>query len=92
MSKHARRKLEERMLSLDVVRNVVANPKFVFYDLLSRAFVAVSEVGVESVRISLVVVYVRKDNVIRVVTVYPCRRIDREIDRKVGVGRWVRVK
>jgi len=72
LSKHARRKLEERMLSLDVVSKVVANPKFVFYDLLSRAFVAVSEVGVESVRVSLVVVYVRrKDSVIRVVTVYP---------------------
>ena len=53
---------------------------------------AVSEVGVESVKVSLVVVYVRKDNVIRVVTVYPYRKIDREIDRKVGVGRWVRVK
>jgi len=33
--------------------------------------VAVSEVGVESVEVSLVVVYVRKDSVIRVVTVYP---------------------
>ena len=33
---------------------------------------AVSEVGVESVKVSLVVVYVRrKDSVIRVVTVYP---------------------
>ena len=36
-----------------------------------------SEVEVEDVRTNLVVVYVRKDNVIRVVTVYPCRRIDR---------------
>ena len=41
LSRHARRKLEERMLSLDVVRKVVANPRFVFYDLLSRAFVSV---------------------------------------------------
>ena len=41
LSKHARMKLEERMLSLDVVRKVVANPRFVFYDLLSRAFVSV---------------------------------------------------
>jgi len=51
---------------------------------LSRAFVAVSEVGVEGVKTNLVVVYVRGDNVIRVVTVYPCRRIDREIERKGG--------
>ena len=50
---------------------------------------AVSEVGVESVRVSLVVVYVRrKDSVIRVVTVYPLGKVD----RKVGFGRWVRVK
>ena len=28
LSKHARMKLEERMLSLDVVRKVVANPSF----------------------------------------------------------------
>jgi uncharacterized protein YuzE len=63
---------------------VLVNPRFVFYDLLSRAFVAVSEVGVEGVKTNLVVVYVRGDNVIRVVTVYPCRRIDREIERKGG--------
>ncbi len=63
---------------------MLVNPRFVFYDLLSRAFVAVSEVGVEGVKTNLVVVYVRGDNVIRVVTVYPCRRIDREIERKGG--------
>ena len=83
-SKHALRKIKERKLSEDMVKKVLNEPKFIFYDLLTNAIVAIANVKIGTISTYLVVPYTKEDEKIKVITVYPCRDINREIKKKEG--------
>ncbi len=90
-SKHAVRKLKERTLDVNMVEKVLTEPNFIYYDLLAKTMIAIAEVKIANIPTNLVVPYVKENDKIKVITVYPCRDITREIRRKEGV-RWVKVK
>ncbi len=90
-SKHAQKKLEERELNQAIVEKVLKEPDFVFYDLISKTMIAIAEVEIAGIHTNLVIAYVKENDILKVVRIYPCRSIDREIERKEGV-RWARIK
>ena len=90
-SKHAQRKLEERELDQAIVEKVLKEPDFIFYDLFSKALIAIAKVEIASIHTNLVIPYVKENDILKIVTIYPCRAIDREIERKEGI-RWARIK
>jgi len=90
-SKHAVRKLKERTFDVNMVEKVLTEPNFIFYDLLAKTMIAIAEVKIANTSTNLVVPYVKENNKIKVITVYPCKDINREIGRKEGV-RWVKVR
>jgi len=90
-SKHALRKIEERKLSEDMVKKVLNEPEFIFYNLLTNAIVAIANVKIGAISTYLVIPYTKEDEKIKVITVYPCRDINREIKKKEG-KRWVKIR
>jgi hypothetical protein len=90
-SKHALRKLKERKLDVSIVEKAVKEPTFIFYDLISRSMIAIAEIKIANTLTNLVVPHVKEKDNIRIITVYPCKDINREIRKKEGV-RWIRVK
>ncbi|MCD6521378.1 DUF4258 domain-containing protein [Candidatus Calescamantes bacterium] len=89
-SKHALQKIKERKIKVEVIEEVVSNPEFLFYDLIEKTMVAVAKVKIDDIQTSLVVVFIKKGEEIKIVTTYPCRNINKEIKRKEGI-RWVRM-
>lgn len=91
LSKHAKNKINERKIGSSMIEGVVRKPSLLFYDLLSKTIVAIARVEIEEVSTNLLVVYTKENDVIRVITTYPCKDIDKEIKRKEG-SRWVKIK
>lgn len=88
-SKHARVKIEERQITEELLRTVLENPEGRYYDTTSRAQAAVRRVSQRGVRLCLVVVFRRRDDVFHVVTAYPVKDLRGEMERKVKSGRWI---
>ncbi|GAH30509.1 unnamed protein product, partial [marine sediment metagenome] len=90
-SKHAQRKVAERELEQTIVEKVLESPDFVFYDLVSKTMIAIAKVEITGISTNLIIPYVKENDILKVVTIYPCRDIKREIKRKEGT-RWVKIK
>jgi len=88
VTRHARAKLRERALPLDVVKRVIEAPNYRFYDVISGGEVSIGEVEFRKTRIVLAVVFIRRGERISIVTAYPCSRMLEEIERKKKSGRW----
>lgn len=88
-SKHAKEKLAERGIPEDALVTVLRAPKLKFYDVFSRATVAIGDFVQEGVKLHLVVVFRKKDGSFHVVTAYPVRDVEGEVERKVKAGRWL---
>lgn len=89
-SKHAQQKLDERQIRHEKVEEVLRKPEFLFYDIMNKTIIGISRVNLEDLETNLVVVFTKESDYIKVVTVYPCRDIKREISKKEG-SRWVRI-
>ncbi len=81
----------ERELKQTIVEEVLESPNFIFYDLISKAMIAIAKVEIAGTSTNLIVPYVKENDILKVVTIYPCRDINREIKRKEGT-RWVKIK
>lgn len=90
-SKHALLKIEERKIDKNLIVNVIKDPNILFYDIISRCMVAIGKVKIVGIETHLVVAYVKESEHAKVVTVYPCRDIKKEITRKEG-KKWVKVR
>ncbi len=92
-SKHARNKILERKIKEPFLKETIINPDSIYYDVFSKTFIAIKEVKLvfSKVKSNLVVSFTKEKDVIKIITVYPCRKIDKEI-RKKGAKRWVKVK
>ena len=89
-SKHAMLKIQERKINKEKVEDVLKKYDLLFYDISNKAFVAISKIKIEGIETNLVVVFNKKEGEITVITVYPCKNIDKEIKRKEG-KRWIRI-
>lgn len=90
-SRHAKLKLKERGIRTAETEKTIATPDFLYYDLASRTMVAIRKVKIGGAETNLVVPFIKQGNSVKIVTVYPCRDIEKELKKKEG-ARWVRIK
>ncbi len=88
-SVHAEEKVRTRKLSRSQIRLVLERPHHKFYDVASNANIAIKEVGLQTGRVWLVVVFIVTKKGTRIVTVYPVKDLQSEMRRKVNSGRWI---
>ena len=88
-SKHAKEKVVERQIAEETLTAILENPQARFYDTGSRAEVIVGEISQQGLILSLVVVFRRKGKVYHIITAYPVKDVEVEVERKVKIGRWV---
>ncbi|MEM7820555.1 MAG: hypothetical protein QW761_03080 [Candidatus Aenigmatarchaeota archaeon] len=91
LSRHAHLKIEERKINKKLIEEVVRKPDLLFYDIFSKSMVAMGKVKILNVETYLVIPFVEEGEFAKVITVYPCRNVQKEISKKEG-KRWVRVK
>ncbi len=90
-SEHARLKIELRKINPSKIEKVLLDPEYIFYDFYTQSLVAIKEIELYGSKIHLVVVFTVEEKGVKIVTVYPCRKIEREIASKEG-KRWLRLK
>lgn len=89
-SKHAFTKISERKIQENLIEEVLTNPELTFYDILNRTLVSISAVKIQDFETNLGVIYTKSEESIKIVTVYPCKNIDKEIKAKEGHG-WIKI-
>jgi len=62
-----------------------------FYDVESKAFVSISKTEIEKIKTNLIVIFKKERNIIKIITVYPCKNIEKEIKKKEDI-RWIKIK
>jgi len=87
---HALNKINERKIEKKWIENIIKTPELTFYDILNRTFIAISRIKIQKSETHLVLVYTKEEDIIKIVTVYPCKNIKRELKNKEG-KRWVRI-
>ena len=90
-SKHADMKIRERKIRIENIEKTLQEPDFIFYDIRTRSLINIAKIKIENVFTNLVVVYTKQENTIKIITVYPCKDIEREIKKK-EMKRWVKIK
>ncbi|MBI5748472.1 MAG: hypothetical protein HZA00_05045 [Nitrospinae bacterium] len=91
LSKHAQLKIHERRIDKDLLVKAIEKPEFLFYDLFSKSMIAIGKVVIQGNETYLVIPFIKEGASTKVITVYPCKEIQKEIDKKEG-KRWIRVK
>ena len=89
-TRHASLRLQVRGIGNDEVEHVLQKPQGIYYDVVTRAMVAVGP-RLRRPGHWLFVAYVREDDVYRVVTVIDTKNPNRLANRREERGRWVRV-
>jgi hypothetical protein len=91
LSKHAKLKTTEREIEFLSLKKIFKHPDYVYFDLLSKTFVAVGKITISGIETNLIVPFVKEGKKIKIVTVYPCKYLRKELKSKEG-KRWVRIK
>jgi len=90
-SKHAKQKIKEREIDIEWIKDTIKSPDFLFYDIKSKTFVSIKKIKIEQIKTNLVVIFSKEKSIIKIITVYPCKNIKREIKRKENI-RWIKIK
>ena len=87
-SRHAERQMVKRNVTRAEVQLVVSRPQHVLRNLVKGTYVAIGQVSGRWI----VAVFIKRGDLIRVVTAYPTRDAERLIARKVRRGVWRRLR
>ncbi|MEW6482265.1 MAG: DUF4258 domain-containing protein [bacterium] len=90
-SKHALLKIEEREIGKSLIEKVIEKPDFLFYDIITKSMVAIGKVEMARTETYLVIPFVKEGEQIKVVTIYPCKNIEKEINKKEA-KRWIKIR
>ena len=83
-------RLRVRGIGGDEVEYVLRNPWRIYYDISTDSMVAIGP-RLRRQRHWLLVVYIKKDDVYRIITVIDTKSLDKLVSRREESGRWVRV-
>ncbi|MDJ0269487.1 MAG: DUF4258 domain-containing protein [Aigarchaeota archaeon] len=86
LTRHAEEKIRVRRVDMNDVLQIISRPNMLFRDVESDTLVAIGIIGQRM----LVIVFTRRDDMVRIVTVYYSSSVDKLIRRKVDRGVWVR--
>jgi hypothetical protein len=87
-SRHALEKMRRRNVKSSDIHATIKSPDEVYEDVERGTVVAVKKVNVESV----ILVYKREANVVKVITLYYTTKLDRLLKAKMVRGAWKRTK
>ncbi|MCE4614978.1 MAG: DUF4258 domain-containing protein [Desulfurococcales archaeon] len=89
-SRHAELRVSIREIGENEVAEVLSNPVNVYYDIVTDTLISV---GKRTGRKDhwLIVVYKKKNDTYRIVTVIDTKNIDRIVEKKTISGRWIPV-
>lgn len=62
-----------------------------FYDIVNRTFIAISEVKLREFETNLVVVYTKDNDSTKVITVYPCKNLEKELKRRTEMDKNIKM-
>lgn len=91
LSQHAQNKIAERKLEVHIIKKILASPDFIYYDLISKSMVAIGKAKLDEIETNIIIPFVKERDTFKIITIYPCKELDREIKKKEGI-RWVRIK
>jgi len=91
LSRHAREKIKLRGLKMELINQVLNSPEQIYFDVVTRLYVAIRNVDFHDEKIPMVVVYRPENDSYYIATAYPCKEFKEEVDRKVKKGRWIKV-
>jgi predicted aspartyl protease len=91
LSKHAQFKFQERKIETKMIEKILEDYAYLFYDLITKAMIAVGKIKIDGVETNIVIVFTKKENEFYIITAYPCKDISKEIKKKEG-GRWIKIK
>ena len=91
-TKHAREKMNVRRINIRTIEEVLNRPEHRFYDTLRNSEVLARRVMLRDEVITMVVAFTRRNGDYTIITVYPSKQFEEEVDRKVKSGRWVIIK
>jgi len=86
LTRHAKEKIWARGVNINDILQIINRPNMLFCDVESDALVAIVIIGQRT----LVIVFTRRNDIVRIVTVYYSSSIDKLIIRKVDRGVRVR--
>lgn len=89
-SKHAINKMNERKINKEWIEKILQAPEMAFYDFVNKTFIAISRIKIMASETHLVLIYTKDEDAVKIVTVYPCKNIEKEIRNKEG-NRWIRI-
>ena len=89
-TRHAMLRLEVRSTGRGEVEHVLRSPSSVYYDITANTMIAIGE-RTRRRGHWLIVVYTRRGDAYRVVTVIDTKSVDKITRRRVSSGRWVKV-
>jgi len=89
-SKHAEVKIRERKIKKEWIEAVLTKPQLKFYDIINKTFINIGKIETKNIETNLIVVYNKEGDIIKIVTVYPCKNIEREIKAK-ELKRWIKL-
>ncbi|GBC68610.1 hypothetical protein HRbin01_00293 [archaeon HR01] len=91
LSRHAGEKIRLRGLSMELIKQVLNSPEQIYFDVVTRLYVAMGHVAFHGEKIPMVVIYRAERGSHYIATVYPCKEFKEEAERKVKKGRWIKV-
>jgi len=87
---HARYRIRIRNISENEVLHVLKSPHALYYDISTNSMVAIGPRTRKRAH-WLIIVFVKEDNVCRVITVIDTKSIDKIVEKRTKSGRWVPV-
>jgi hypothetical protein len=94
---HAAFKTQERKIDKDLINDVLRNPDYLFFDRESNSCIAIKRVLSDSGKETNFILAFNIEKIesnsitIKIITCYPCKKIEKEINKKVGEERWLKI-
>lgn len=73
------------------MEKVLTESNINFYDIVNRPFITISEVKLREFETNLVVVYTKDNDSTKVITVYPCKNLEKELKRRTEMDKNIKM-
>jgi hypothetical protein len=94
---HAAFKTQERKIDKDLINDVLRNPDYLFFDKEYNSCIAIKRVLSDSGKETNFILAFNIEKIesnsitIKIITCYPCKKLEKEITKKVNKERWQKI-
>ena len=79
-------------LNRSEIKRLVATSRPSFFDIRTNTFIIIGNINLEVGDRKAVVIVTDEEGSRKVVTVYPCSELEKEITKKLKTKRWLRIE